>query len=54
MCVVMRKIRKQILEMGQVQTGVKEPQINYVDYTWSTCSFVNDTNNPGGYLLTDA
>ncbi len=52
MCVVMRKLRKQIREMGEVQTS-KEPQTNYAAYTWSTNTFVNDPNNDGGYQLTD-
>ena len=44
MCVVMRKIRKQVREMGQVQTVVNEPQITDVTYTWSTNTLVNDSS----------
>ena len=53
MCVVVRKIRKQIREMGEVQTGVKEPQLNYVAYTWSTCVAINYTNSYIWYESTD-
>ncbi len=48
MCVVMRKLRKQVRKMGQLQTGdiiyVEEPQITDVTYTWSTNTLVNDSS----------
>ena len=53
MCVVMRKLRKQVREMGQVQTGVNEPQITYANYTWSTNTVITDTNYGRWYEITD-